>query len=135
VVEPPAHALLGQGVQIDDRAALVLDRFPAVDEIVILELAREPAGCREREAQLVRELADGALALGADVDEQAEVAGAEGRAARLQERLELRGRPPSPPEAAQHETEQATQLLHLRVATRHCFQSVNSYHPITIIKR
>jgi hypothetical protein len=89
---------------------------------VILEVACQLAGGRQRETELAGELADRALALRPDLREHADVPAAERRVAAHQ--LEqLGGRPPPAPEAAQHAAQQAAQFPELLLI---------GYHRVTI---
>ena len=96
-------------------------------EVVLLEVTGELARGRERDAELLGELADRSLALGSDLDEQRHVPPPDRRVA-AKEALELGRRMPPPPEPPHHEPQQAAQLPNLRIRTRHRLRSVNSYH-------
>jgi len=117
-VEPRLDVLLAERVQVDDRPALVLDRLAAMDEVVLLEVAREAARRRQGETQLVCQLPNRAGALGTDLDQQRDVPAADRRVA-VQERREVGRRAPSPPQPAQHVSEELPQLRYLRIGSRH----------------
>ena len=74
-----------------------------------LELGRQLARGGQREAELARQVADGALALGADVREHGDVAASQLGLA-LDELEQLRRRAPPRPEPAHHPPQQAAQL-------------------------
>ena len=77
-----------------------------------LELGRQLARGGQREAELARQLAHGALTLGADVREHGDVAAAElGLASHELEQLPRRA--PPRPEPAHHPPQQAAQLAQL----------------------
>ncbi len=111
-VEPAAHAVFGEGVQVDDGAAAIVDVLSPPDEHVTLELGCELAGCRQRDAEDPRELTDRLPLLGADEREHADVAPAERRLA-LDERRELTGRPPAGPESTHHTPQLVAQYVQL----------------------
>lgn len=100
-VEPAAHAVFGEGVQVDDSAAAIVDVLPPPDEHVPFELGCELARGRQRDAEDSRQLADRLPLLGSDEREHADVAPAERRLA-LDQLRELPGRPPAGPEPAHH---------------------------------
>jgi hypothetical protein len=100
-VEPRAHAVFGEGVQVDDGAPPVVDVLSSPDEHVAFELRCKLAGGRQRDAEDSRELAHRLPLLGADEREHADVAPAERRLA-LDQLRELPGRPPAGPEPAHH---------------------------------
>ena len=110
--EPGAHPVFGEGVQVDDGAAPVVDVLAPVHEVVRLELGRQLARGGQREAELARELADGALPLRPDVGEHRDVPPAERRLA-LHQLEQLRRRSPPRPEPAHHPPQQAAQLAQL----------------------
>jgi hypothetical protein len=120
-VEPCFHVLLAERVQVDDRAPLVLDRLAAVHEAPLLEVASEAARGGQGDAELVRQLADGPRALGPDLDQERDVAAPDPRLP-VQERLEVGGRPPAPPEAAEHLAEEPAELDHLWIGSPHDFE-------------
>jgi len=117
-VEPSLDVLLAECVQIDDRAALVLGRLAAVDEVVLLQVSRQAARCRQREPELVCQLTDRARPLRPDLDQQGDVPSAD-RGVAVQERREVGRRPPAPPQPAEHLPEETPELRHLRVVSRH----------------
>ena len=77
-----------------------------------LELGRQLARGGQREAELARQIADGALPLGADVREHGDVPPAQLGLA-LHEVEQLRRRSPPRPEPAHHPPQQAAQLVQL----------------------
>jgi hypothetical protein len=78
-VDPGLDLLLRERVQIDERAPPVVRVLPAVDERVVLEVARELAGGRQRQAQFRGDLAHRPWTFGRDVREHTDVPPAEGR--------------------------------------------------------
>ena len=77
-----------------------------------LELGRQLAGCGQREAELARQVADRALALGADMRKHGDVPAAQ-LGLTLHELEQLRRRAPPGPEPAHHPPQQAAQLAQL----------------------
>jgi hypothetical protein len=75
--EPRADGLLRLRSERDDRPASVCRVLAAGEEAAVLELAGERRGRREREPEAAGELADGTLALAADLGEQRHVAAPE----------------------------------------------------------
>jgi hypothetical protein len=119
-------------VEMDDGPALVLDRLAAVDEVVLLQVAGDSAGGRQREAERGGELPDGVDALGPDVGEERDVPRAYARRS-AEEAAELVGRTAPAPERAQHLAQEPAQLLDFGISARaHRLHSVNSYRVITI---
>ena len=110
--EPGPNLVLGEGVQVDDGAAPVVGVLAPVDEVVGLELGRELARGGEREAELARELADGSLALGADVGEHRHVPAAERRLP-VHELEQLRRGSPPGPEPAHDPPQEGPELVQL----------------------
>ena len=98
--EPVAHGRLRRGRERDDGTAAVGGILAADEEAVLLELARERRGGREREPEVARQLTHRLLALAAHLGEERDVPPAEGRA--RHELEQLRGRPSAAPEAAHH---------------------------------
>ena len=101
---------------------------------MLLEVARELARGGQRDPELLGELADGALALRSDLDEQRHVPPPDRRVA-VKEALELCGRVTAAPQAAHDEPQQPAQLPNLRIRARHRLPSLNSYHSITVMVR
>jgi hypothetical protein len=90
---------------------------------VLLEIPRQLAGGREREAELAGELADRPLALRADLREHGHVPATERRVA-AHEVEQLGSRTPARPQSAHHPSQQCAQLAQLvRLG----------YHRVTII--
>jgi hypothetical protein len=89
----------------------------AVDECVVLQVARQLARGGQREPELAGQLAHGARPLGRDVREHGEVAAAEGRF--LGEREKLVRRPARVPEPAQHPPQQLPDLTKLLSGNTH----------------
>ena len=85
-----------------------------VDERVLLEVARDAARGRQRQAEYLRQLADGRrfVLLGADVHEHRDVPRADRRVA-TEELPELRRRAAAAPEAAEDGAERPAQPLEL----------------------
>jgi len=110
--EPGAHPVFGEGVQVDDGAAPVVDVLAPVHEVVRLELRGQLAGSGERQAELACELTDRPLAFGADVRQHGDVPAPERRLP-LDELEQLGCGPPPGPEAAHHPPQQAAQLAQL----------------------
>jgi hypothetical protein len=117
-LEPCSHLLRRERVQVDDRAPPVILVLPAVDELVVLEVACELARGRQRQAELRGDLTDRPLALRRDVGEDGDVPRAERRAA-ADEREQLRGRPAADPQPAEDAAQEQAKLGDL---------SSNSYH-------
>jgi len=117
-LEPGAHALGGERVEVDDGAAAVVRVLPTVDERTVLEVAGELARRREREPELARELSDRPLALGADVREHGHVAPRQPWL-RADEREQVVARPTALPEAAHDSPEHAAELVELPAAAYH----------------
>lgn len=63
--------------ELDDRPAPILGILAAPQQLVLLEVAHELARRRERQAELARQVAHGARALGGHVGEDGDVAAAE----------------------------------------------------------
>ena len=120
-VEPGPHVLLALRVEVDDGPALVLDRLVPVDEVVLLEVAREAARRRQREPHLVRQLADRARPFSPHLDQERNVTATDRRVA-VQEGREVGGRSSPAPQPAQHLAQKAPKLCNLRVRSRHCSQ-------------
>ena len=91
----------------------------AADELVVLEVAGELARRGQAQAELLRDLADRALALGGDVREDGDVTRPERRVAVE----ELVRRVTAAAEAAQDPPQRAAQF---------CYLLRNSYHQITV---
>jgi len=121
--QPRLHALGGHGAQLDERAAAVGGVLAALDETVILEIARQLARRRQRHADSPSDLADRLRAFGADVGEHADMTPAERRVAR-DESQELARRAPARPEATHHAPQLRPKLCQLLIG----------YHQITIIE-
>ncbi len=83
-----------------------------VEEAAILELARQLARRRQREAELLRQLADRALALGADVREHRDVSPRQ-RRPRAGGLEQVVARSPPLPQPAHDAAQQAAQLAEL----------------------
>jgi len=96
-----------------------------MNEAELLELGRELARGRERQAEFLRELAHGPLPLGPDLGEHGHVAAREPRFA-ADEGEEVVARPPPLPEAAHDPPEVAAKLV--QVVTF-------GYHPKSVIIR
>jgi hypothetical protein len=89
---------------------------------VLLELARERRGRGQGQAEVVRELADGALALAAHLSEQGDMPASERRP--LDEREQLGCGASAGPEPPHHPAQEPAEL-------RHPFRF--GYHPVSII--
>jgi hypothetical protein len=122
VLQPGAHALRRQCVQVDHRPPPVVGVLAPADELVVLEVARELARRGQAQAELRGDLADRPLALRRDVREHGDVPRSEGRVA-ADEREELRRRMPASPQAAEDPPQRDPQL---------CYLFGNSYHRITV---
>jgi hypothetical protein len=118
-LEPRAHALGRERVQVDDGAAAVVCVLAAVNERAVLEVAGQLARGRERQPELARELADGALSLGADVSEHRHVPAGEPRAG-ADERQQVVARAPALPEAAHDPAQHPAELVELPAVAYHC---------------
>jgi hypothetical protein len=112
-LEPALDLAVALRVQVDDGAALVLDRLSPMDEVVLLEVARQSARGGQRETELGGQLAHRALPLGSDLREERDVPRTDARRA-VQEALQVRGRAPPAPETAQDGPKQPAQLFDLR---------------------
>ncbi len=78
-VDPGLHLLLREGVQVDERAPPVVRVLAAIDQRVVLEVARELAGSRQRQAQLRGDLTHRARPFRRDVREHCDMPAAERR--------------------------------------------------------
>jgi hypothetical protein len=95
------HALARLWCERHDGPAAVGRVLAADDEAALLEVADQLARGRQAETDRLGQLADAALALDADLREQADVPATEPRLA-LARRHEAERRPPPAPEPAQH---------------------------------
>ncbi len=109
--------------ELDDRAAAVLGVLAPLEQPVVLEVAHELARRRERQAELAREVADGARPLRGHVREHGHVPAAEARLA-VDQGQELGRRPPPAVQAAQHRPHQAPELLEVSVSVAVCHITV-----------
>jgi hypothetical protein len=108
-VDPGCDLLLGEGVQIDERAPPVVRVLAAVDERVVLEVAREFACSGQRQAQLGGDLAYGARTFRRDVGKDCDVPPAERRLP-ADEREQLVGWPAAMAEPANDPPQQLPHL-------------------------
>ena len=96
-------------MQLHDGAAAVRGILVALDQSVLLELARQLAHRGQREPERSSDLGDRLLAFGADVREQRDVPTAEWGLA-VDEREQLRGRASPGPQAPHHAPERFAEL-------------------------
>ena len=121
--EPRLHLHPGVVVQRDDRPPPVGRVLAALEQPMLLQVARQLARSGQREPELARDVADRALTLVADVGEHGHVAPAERRLA-VHEREQLGRRAPPVPEAPHDAAEARAELRQL---------CIFGYHTITII--
>jgi hypothetical protein len=121
VPKPLTYRLGGFVVQRDDGPAPVLRVFTTLHEPVVLEVAGQLAGGRQREADRLGELRDGLRLLGPEVGEQSDVAPSEPRVP-LDELQQLWRRPPPSAHGSHDPAQGMLQLM-----------EVFGYHEITII--
>jgi hypothetical protein len=110
--DPGPNLLLGECVQIDERAAAVVGVLTAMDEGVILEVASELACSGQRQAELGGDLAHRARPFRRDVREHGDVPPAE-RGFPADELQQLVRRPAALPEAAHDAAQELPQLAQL----------------------
>lgn len=111
-VEPGAHAVFGEGVQVDHRPAAILGVLSPPNEHVSFELRCELAGGRQGDAKNPCELTDRLPLLLADEREHPDVAPADRRLA-LDQLCELTGGTPPRPEPAHHPAQLVAQHAQL----------------------
>jgi hypothetical protein len=118
-LEPGAHTLGGERVQVDDRPAAVVRVLAPVDEGAVLEVAGELARGGQREPELAGELTDRPLSLGADVREHGDVAAREPWAG-ADEREQIVARAAALPQAADDPAQHPAELVELAAVGYHC---------------
>ena len=109
--------------ELDDRPPAVVRILAALEQVVVLEVAHELARRRQRQAEPAREVAHRARPLRRDVGEDRDVAAAQAGFA-VDQRQQLRRRPPAAMQAAQHRPHQAAELRQLVVTVAVCHITV-----------
>lgn len=117
-VDPGLHLLLRERVQVDERAPAVVGVLAAVDERVVLEVARELAGGGQRQAQLRGDFPHRAGPFRRDVREHADVPAAERRLP-ADQREQLVGWPAAMAEPADDPPQQLPYLPQLVCGNSH----------------
>lgn len=107
--QPCAHGAGRRRAEVDDRPAAVVLVLAPFEEVVIREVANQRARRRQREAHLVRDLADRHRPGGRDM-------GQDGDVARAEMDVELEVGAPVPPKAPEHGPEHSPELRQLFLA-------------------
>ena len=117
-LEPPADTLGGERVQVDHRPAPVVDVLAAADEAELFEVARQLARRRQRQSELVRQLADRPLPLAADLGEDGDVPPGQAPVA-VGDGEQVVARAAPLPEPAHHAAQVAAELVQLAAFAYH----------------